>query len=84
MVVHAMFGMQYRKKRDNESLMAPNRYFPRYVILGKPRYEIPCDGEKGFSIHQWLCLLEKKVEDLLIPQERDLKTGHVFDGPLGS
>ena len=52
MVVHAMFGMQYRKKRDNESLMAPNRYFPRYVILGKPRYEIPCDGEKGFSIHQ--------------------------------
>ena len=68
MVVHAMFGMQYRKKRDNESLMAPNRYFPRYVILGKPslpRYEIscdavqkkkqkkiPCDGEKRFTIHQ--------------------------------
>lgn len=42
----------YRKKRDNESLMAPNRYFPRYVILGKPRYEMPCDGEKRFSIHQ--------------------------------
>lgn len=31
-----------------------------------------------------LFVREEKAQDLLLPQERDLKTGHVFDGPLGS
>ena len=59
-------------RENNVKTNGPKQTFSKICnhVIGKTKFQ---------SIND---LLEKKVEDLFIPQEKDSKTGHVFDGPL--